>query len=108
MNPQDDLLDAAEAPADDGIALMTELVAAVTWLRRGAMPDLTVWDACEQALRTENCADLRSDDNDPLRSALLGALMAASEEIIARTLDRIIQRWLDATSLAFNESTPWV
>ena len=77
MNPLDDLLDYEEEGVDDGIALVTELVGAVTWLRRGAMPGIDVWDAVEQALLWRSGTEADWSAPDPLRAALL---VAAAEQ----------------------------
>jgi hypothetical protein len=106
MNPSDDLLDAEDAPTDDGITLMTELVAAVTWLRRGAITGLTVWDAIEQALRwqSETTTDWR--EPDPLRAALRIAI-AETRSPVAHVLEAALRSWLNATSQSFNDSVAW-
>jgi hypothetical protein len=104
MNPLDDLLDAEGTPAEDGIALMTELVGAVTWLRRDAMPGITMWDAYEQALRPGNEAEWSTPD--PLGAALRLALSNDGEPI-AHVLTHGIRRWLDAMSRCFNEGSGW-
>lgn len=105
MTPLDDLLDAEEAPADNGIALMTELVAAVSWLRRGAMPGLTVWDAIEQALRWRSGTDADWRKPDPVRAALQVAIV--SPQAVADVLAEAIRSWLAATSQSFNDGVVW-
>lgn len=104
MNPLEDLLDAEDAPADNGIALVTELAAAVTWLRRGAMPGLTVWDAIEQALRSGTEADWRAPD--PLRAALQ-ATVVDQRALMAHLLADAIRLWLARTSHLFNDDIAW-
>lgn len=108
MGPIDDLLDSGGAPTDDGIALLAELVAAVAWLRRGAMPGLTVWDAIEQALQRHREQDDDWNDADPLRSALFVTLASSVGQPAADALDHAIRAWLDTTSVMFNQSAPWV
>jgi hypothetical protein len=107
MNPLDDLLDSCHAPADDGIALMTELVAAVNWLRRGAMPGLTIWEAFERALRRSEGGERKWSDPDPFRTALRGLVetpsIAPSQVVMAARL----RSWLDSTSVTFNSASPW-
>jgi hypothetical protein len=105
MNPLDDLHDAEGAPADNGIALMTELVAAVSWLRRGAMPGLTVWDAIEQALRWRSGTDADWREPDPLRAALQVAIV--SPYSLSGVLAEAIRSWLAATSQWFNDGIDW-
>jgi hypothetical protein len=101
MNPLDDLLDEKDAHADDGLAPMTELVAAVTWLRRGAMPGLTVWDAIEQALRWRSGTDADWREPDPLRAALQIAIV--NPEALSDVLAEAIRSWVIAMRSAFNE-----
>ena len=105
MNPLDDLLDHEEAPADNGIALMAELVAAVTWFRRGAMPGITVWDAIEQAMRWRSGTDADWSEPDRLRAALQIAI--ARPQVLADVVAEAIRSWLAATSQAFNEGIDW-
>jgi hypothetical protein len=105
MTPLDDLLDAEGAPTDDGIALIAELIAAVRWLRRGAMPGLTVWDAIEQALRWRSGTDADWLEPDPLRAALQMAI--ANPQAIADVLAEAIRSWLAATSQTFNDGIAW-
>jgi hypothetical protein len=106
MTPLDDLLDAEVAPADNGLALMTELVAAVSWLRRGAMPGLTVWDAIEQALRWRSGTEQRWGERDPLRTALEAAA-AEPHASLTHVLDDALRLWLAASSEFFNEDIAW-
>ena len=106
MTPLDDLLDAEEAPADNGIALMTELVAAVTWLQRGAMPGLTVSDAIEQALRWRSGTDVDWREPDPLRAALRVAV-ADQGASMTRVLSDALRGWLAATAQSFNDAVAW-
>jgi hypothetical protein len=68
MNALDDLL--PPTMPDDGGELLTQLVAAVDFLRRGASPGLTVWDAMEQALRIFGNFEADWLDPDPLMRAI--------------------------------------
>ncbi len=107
MNPLDDLLDPTGVPADDGIALMAELVAAVTWLRRGAMPGLTIWDAMAQAACCSTGSELPWAAADPIRSSLV-LLLNESEVAAELPLGRALRVWLWATASSFNEGAPWL
>jgi hypothetical protein len=106
MSPLDDLLDSEGAPVDDGIALMTELVAAVTWLRRGAMPGLTIWDAIEQALRWRSGMEADWSTPDPLRVALKVTSIEQGVPL-DHQLANAIRLWLAATSHSFNDGIDW-
>ena len=106
MNPIEDLLEADGAPIDDGIALIADLVAAVTWLRRGAMPGITIWDAVEQALRWRSGAEADWSEPDPLRAALRNALADAGAPM-AQLLSEALRVWLDATAWSFNGGVGW-
>jgi hypothetical protein len=108
MNPLDDLLDAQGAPADDGMALMTELLAAVTWLRRGAFPGLTIWDAVEQAVRDRPGTNGLGNRRDPFAVALRGMLDRAGDGPVLIELVEALRQWLDLTRHAFNEGVPWL
>jgi hypothetical protein len=106
MNPLDDLLNAERTEADDGIVLMTGLVAAVRWLGRGAMPGITVWDAIEQALRLRTEVPVDWSEADPLRAAIQ-AILAAPAEPLADLVGNAIRSWLISTCDAFNEGVNW-
>lgn len=106
MSPLDDLLDVASAPDDDGITLMAELVAAVTWLRRGAMPGLTIWDAIERALCGRSRTEADWHEPDPLRAALQVA-MTDDNTPLPHLLGNAVRSWLAATSQSFNEGANW-
>jgi hypothetical protein len=106
MSPPDDLLDSDGVAAGDGIALMTDLVAAVSWLRRGAMPSLTIWDAIDQALRWQSETTAGWSEPDPLRSALKIAI-ADTRLPVARLLDAALRSWLAATTQSLNDSVAW-
>jgi hypothetical protein len=106
MNPLDDLFDVAGAPDDDGIALMAELVGAVTWLRRGAMPGLTVWDAMEHALRLRSGTEVDWHETDPFRTALQSAINEPAAPL-AHVFDDALRWWLAATCDVFNDGIEW-
>jgi hypothetical protein len=107
MSPLDDLLDAEHAPADSGIALMTELVVAVTWLRRGAMPGLTIWSALDQAIRLDSHSAHDWGAADPLRAALQLVVNEPSGPLIEQRLDAAIRGWVGATATIYNEGVEW-
>lgn len=106
MNPLDDLLDADGPPTDDGIGLMTELVAAVTWPRRGAMPDLTIWDAITETSRIRLGLKVDWAEPDSLRATLKVAVVA-HDGPTATLLAPAIHAWLAATSESLNEGIRW-
>ena len=107
MNPLDDLLHSHSAPAaDDGIALMTGIVAAVTWLRRGAMPGMTVWDVIEQALRWRSGTAAAWSEPDPLR-AVLRIAVADQDAPVAQALGDALRVWLATTAQSFNDGVDW-
>jgi hypothetical protein len=106
MSPIDDLLDSYGAPADDGIVLMTELIAAVSWLRRDAMPCLTIWDEIDEALRWQSKTTADWREPDPLRRALQIAI-ADTRSPVASVLEAALRSWLTATSQSFNDDVAW-
>ena len=106
MNPIDDLLDAHCGPIDDGLMLMRHMVTAVAWLRRGAMPGLTIWDVVEQALRLRSETETSWYELDPLR-AVLQATLAEQGEPISSVLASALRSWLAATSQTFNCGVDW-
>jgi hypothetical protein len=106
MNPVDDLLNDADTPIDDGVALLSQLSAAVSWLRRGAMPGLTLWDVFEQALRWRQGTDTDWQEADPLRAALRIAV-AEQGQSIANVLGDALRQWLVATSGLYNDASYW-
>jgi hypothetical protein len=107
MNPLDDLLESEPAPADDGVALVTELVVAVTWLRRGAMPGLTIWSALDQAIRLDWHTAHDWAATDPLRGALQLVVNEPSGPSVEQRLDTAIRGWLGATATIYNEGYEW-
>ncbi len=93
MNPTDDLIPATDV-AGDGLALFESLVVAVRFLRRGARPTLTVWDAIDEALRWHSNREIDWDARDPLAISL-GHLLS-TEPDVSDGLTTAIDRWLDA------------
>ena len=91
----------------DGIEIFNELTAAVGWLRRGAIPGLTVWDAFEQALRWHLRVEPDWNEPDPLRALLLATLMASADQSAESVIAGAVRGWLDATAATFNEGFPW-
>ena len=106
MSPLDDLLDVESAPADGGLALTAELVVAVTWLRRGAMPGLTIWDAIEQALCWQSRTEAGWHEPDSLPAALQ-VTMTDHNTPLPHLLGNAVRSWLAATSQSFNEGANW-
>lgn len=106
MSPLDDLIPSDTGVADDGIDLFTELIAAVAWLRRGAMPGLTMWDAIEKALRFQANAAMDWHNADPLRTSLQKVLDGRSSPV-DQCIAAAFRVWLDATASLFNETIPW-
>ena len=107
MSPLDDLLPPTTGVADDGIELFTELITAVAWLRRGAMPGLTVWDAIEEALRWRAGREPDWNEADLLGSALLRTLNESPDLLAAAVLAKALRDWLNARATIFNEGHPW-
>jgi hypothetical protein len=106
MNPIDDVLHDADTPIDDGVVILSQLSAAVSWLRRGAIPGLTVWDAMEQALRWRQGAETDWTEADPLRAALRTAV-AEQGVPVANLLGDAIRHWLAATAGLYNDAVGW-
>ena len=105
MSPLDDLT--ADQAGVDGLATFKELATAVGWLRRGAMPGLTMWDAVEQALRWQLRVEPDWNEPDPLRAVLLATLMASADKPADSVIAGALRGWLNATAATFNESVPW-
>jgi hypothetical protein len=105
MNAIDDLLPHPTTP-DDGGELLTQLVAAVAFLRRGVSPGLTVWDAIEQALRI--FGDFEADwlDPDPLMRAIRVST-SVGHLTTAEVITAAIREWLSAMSSIYNDGIPW-
>ena len=105
MNALDDLL--PPATLDDGGELLTQLVAAVNFLRRGASPGLTVWDAMEQALRIFGNFEADWLDPDPLMRAIRISHSTIGHLTTAEVITAAIREWLSAMSAIYNEDVPW-
>ena len=105
MNALDDLL--PPATLDDGGELLTQLVAAVNFLRRGASPGLTVWDAMEQALRIFGNFEADWLDPDPLMRAIRVSTSIIGHLTTAEVITAAIREWLSAMSSIYNEGVPW-
>ena len=105
MNALDDLL--PPTTPDDGRELLTQLVAAVDFLRRGASPGLTVWDAMEQALRIFGNFEADWLDPDPLMRAIRVSTSMVGDLTTAEVIAAAIREWLSAMSSIYNEGIPW-
>ena len=108
MSPLDDLIPSDNGVADDGLELFSELVTAVAWLRRGAMPALTVWDAIEQALRWRVGSEPQWNEADPLGVVLLEVLIAPVEDSLSTRIHNALRGWIEATASTFNEGVSWL
>lgn len=87
----------------DGATWLLDLVAAVDHLRRGLRPGLTVWDALEEALRTD---EPDWDDPDPLRTTFQ-EFLASTDGPADRALQASVRRWVLATAQRFNGGHHW-
>lgn len=105
MKPTDDLLPNPDV-AGDGIALFESLVIAVRFLRRGARPTFTVWDAIDEALRWHSNRDINWEAHDPLAASLTH--LQATEVDVADGIAIAVERWLDAAAAIFNDGAAWV
>lgn len=97
-----------EALAEGG-TWMLDLVAAVDHLRRGHRPDLTVWDALEEAVRWTTSHDDNDtvwDTPDPLAVAL-GQLLDKTDAPVADTLQGAVRRWVMAMAGRYNNGQHW-
>ena len=102
----DNLFTSEELEGDDpahGATWLLDLVAAVDHLRRGLRPGLTVWDALEEALRTD---EPDWDDPDPLRTTLHEFLTRTSGSADLE-LQAGVRRWVLATAQRFNDGHHW-
>jgi hypothetical protein len=102
----DDPITSEELEGDDpadGATWLLDLVAAVDHLRRGLRPGLTVWDALEEALRS-NEPDW--DDPDPLRTTL-HTFLASTNGSLDVEVQAGIRRWVLATAERFNDGHHW-
>jgi hypothetical protein len=85
---------------------MTNLVAAVVWLRRGALADITAWDAVEQALSHRLQIVTHGRSRDQFRSVLAVAVQLNAESQF-NSHAAAVRSWLEATGSIFNEAAPW-
>ena len=106
MNALDDRLPHPTTP-DDGGQLLTQLFAAVDFLRRGASPGLTIWDAVEQALRIFGNFEADWLDPDPLLRAIRISTSTIGCLTTAEVITAAIRDWLTVTSSTYNEGIPW-
>lgn len=106
MNELDDLF-GDETGAGNGLELISELVVAVTWLRRGAMPQLTVWHVLEQALRLEVGDDADFGEADPLGRVLAHAIWRNRAGTTEEMLTSAIRTWLSAVGNVYNTGLAW-
>jgi hypothetical protein len=102
-------------PLDEGGTHLLDLVAAVDYLNRGIRPDLTVWDALEEALawwlndRTDLPLEVAEAD-DPLRHGLTQLLEhapAGDDSALAHSLQQALRHWTNATAQRFNNGHHW-
>ena len=94
-----------DEPAEGGTWLL-DLVAAVDHLRRGIRPDITVWDALDEALRwllTET--DASPDTPDEIAVAIVDAVATNTDSMI--TIQTAIRRWVVAMADRYNEGHHW-
>lgn len=107
---------ATEALGDAGTWLL-DLIAAVDHLRRGYRPNLTIWDALEEALRSTNPS--QHDDGgggdtdetiwmhpDPLAATLRHTLDTA-EQPIAERFQQAIRHWVTINADHHNNGHYW-
>lgn len=108
---EDDYSDADEQLSEGG-GWLCDLVAAVDFVRRGARPDLTVWDAFEEALRWHLAAVAGGDgeppwdEPDPLGSTL-STFMAAGLPETSAQVQRAVRRWVTAMAAVHNDGCHW-
>jgi hypothetical protein len=111
-------------PLEEGGLWLLDLVAAVTYLRRGFRPDFTVWAALEEALRSWTTEDSLLANGapdpdrieptwgveDPLRDTLrhfLAVLDAQGDSDTAVAMQRAVRRWTTTMSERFNAGCGW-
>lgn len=102
-------------PLDEGGTHLLDIVAAVDYLNRGIRPDLTVWDAIEEAItwwlidQTNRPLD-SPEPGDPLRhrlSQLLDHAPAGGDSTLADALQQALRHWTTATAHLFNNGHHW-
>jgi hypothetical protein len=95
----------------DGGAWLLDLVAAVDHLRRGHRPDLTVWDALEEALRWSHPdpgdSDSLWDRPDPLSGTLYTFLITRTDRPVAVELQAALRRWVTVMGERYNDGHHW-
>ena len=112
-----------DEPLAEGRAWLLDLVAAVDYLRRGIRPNITVWDALEEALRWWTEEELATNGalapelcegfwewEDPLREVLRGLidLLDHGDNLDAATVtQQAIRRWTTIMGARFNAGYPW-
>ena len=114
---------AVDEPLAEGRSWLLDLVAAVDYLRRGIRPNITVWDAIEEALRWWNEEQLATNGalapelsegfwewEDPLRVVLRGLIdiLDHGDNLDAATVaQQAIRRWTTIMGARFNAGYPW-
>lgn len=105
----------------DGGVWLSDLVVAVTYLRRGIRPDFTVWDALEEAFRhwsTEIVSetsgapdpDVAWDWEDPLLETLRWTVQLLDERpdvVAAVAMQQAVRHWTHTMADRFNSGFPW-
>lgn len=107
----DDPLHTDDDTLADGGAWLLDLVAAVDHLCRGHRPDLTVWDAVEEALRWSHpdTSDGESlwDRPDPLSATLYIFLITNTARPLAVELQAALRRWVTVMGERYNDGHHW-
>lgn len=100
-------------PLEAGGTWLLDLVATVDHLRRGVRPDITVWDAIEEALRwhTPSADGQQPDepgwgDPDPLRTTLIRFLQHATGPAGAEA-QVAVRHWIVAIAARYNDGHHW-
>lgn len=100
-------------PLEAGGTWLLDLVAAVDHLRRGVRPDITVWDAIEEALRWHTpSADGQLPDEpgwgdpNPLRTTLIRFLQHATGPASAEA-QVAVRHWIVAMAARYNDGHHW-
>lgn len=105
----------------DGGIWLSELIAAVDYLRRGIRPDLTVWDAIEEALRhwsTEVESEIGGAPDpdtvweweDPLLETLRWTVHLVEDRpgsTAAEAMQKAVRRWSRTMADRYNASHSW-